>query len=72
LQRRVLDELVSEGVVEGSLQAPPDGKMTLFGPDHPVTGGYPVIAVVPSIGLSLAAQLWPGQGVRFQRCNLQK
>jgi biotin-dependent carboxylase-like uncharacterized protein len=67
LPRRIQDELVSEGVVEGSLQAPPGGRLTLFGPDHPVTGGYPVIAVVPSYALAPVAQLRPGQGVRFRR-----
>lgn len=67
LPRRIRKELVSEGVVEGSLQAPPGGRLTLFGPDHPVTGGYPVIAVVLSEALASAAQLRPGQGVRFRR-----
>lgn len=66
LPRRSRGELVSEGVVEGSLQAPPSGRLTLFGPDHPVTGGYPVIAVVPSRALAPVAQLRPGQGVRFR------
>ncbi|HET6560862.1 MAG TPA: biotin-dependent carboxyltransferase family protein [Marmoricola sp.] len=67
LPRRVHRELPSEGMVEGSLQAPPDGRLTLFGPDHPVTGGYPVIAVVPSHALAPVAQLRPGHGVRFRR-----
>lgn len=67
LPRRIHDELTSEGVVEGSLQAPPGGRLTVFGPDHPVTGGYPVIAVVPSYALAPVAQLRPGQGVRFRR-----
>ncbi len=67
LPRRVQRELPSEGMVEGSLQAPPDGRLTLFGPDHPVTGGYPVIAVVPSHALPPVAQLRPGAGVRFRR-----
>jgi biotin-dependent carboxylase-like uncharacterized protein len=71
LPRRARGELVSEGVVEGSLQAPPGGRLTLFGPDHPVTGGYPVIAVVLSCALPALAQLRPGQGVRFRRAGTQ-
>ena len=39
-------ELPSEGMVTGALQVPPDGKPILLLADHPVTGGYPVIAVV--------------------------
>lgn len=65
LPRRIQGELTSEGVVEGSLQAPPGGRLTLFGPDHPVTGGYPVIAVVRAHAMPVVAQLRPGQGVRF-------
>jgi allophanate hydrolase subunit 2 len=67
LPRRITRELTSEGVVEGSLQAPPGGRLTLFGPDHPVTGGYPVVAVVRARALPVVAQLRPGQGVRFVR-----
>lgn len=66
LPRRVSAELASEGVVQGSLQVPPGGRPTIFGPDHPVTGGYPVIAVVPSRDHHLTAQLRPGQGIRFR------
>ena len=59
------DELPSEGMVTGSLQVPPDGMPILLLADHPVTGGYPVIAVVRSADIGLAAQLRPGQLVRF-------
>jgi biotin-dependent carboxylase-like uncharacterized protein len=67
LPRRVARELTSEGVVRGSVQVPPGGRPTIFGPDHPVTGGYPVIAVVPSCAVHLTAQLRPGQGIRFHQ-----
>ncbi|MQY08354.1 5-oxoprolinase subunit C family protein [Actinomadura macrotermitis] len=60
-------ELSSEGMVTGALQVPPNGLPILFLADHPTTGGYPVIAVVASADLPLAAQLRPGQTVRF-RC----
>ncbi|MCQ2001446.1 5-oxoprolinase subunit B/C family protein [Arthrobacter zhaoxinii] len=63
---RVRDgELASEGVVAGSLQVPPSGLPVLFLADHPVTGGYPVIAVVVPQDLPLAAQLPPGHPIRF-------
>ncbi|QHC68576.1 allophanate hydrolase subunit 2 family protein [Rathayibacter sp. VKM Ac-2759] len=56
-------ELPSEGLVHGSVQLPPSGLPVVFGPDHPVTGGYPVIAVVDSASLDLLAQLVPGSSV---------
>lgn len=58
-------ELPSEGLVPGSLQVPGDGRPILLLADHPTTGGYPVIAVVHSDDLCLAAQLRPGERVRF-------
>ena len=38
-------ELASEPTRPGAVQVPPDGRPIVFGPDAPVTGGYPVIAV---------------------------
>jgi len=58
-------ELASEGVVWGALQVPPSGLPVLFLADHPVTGGYPVIAAVIPEDLPAAAQLPPGARVRF-------
>lgn len=65
LQRTREGELPSEGTVGGALQVPPSGLPVLFLADHPVTGGYPVIAVVVSADLDRAAQLPPGSTVRF-------
>jgi biotin-dependent carboxylase-like uncharacterized protein len=60
-------ELPPEGMVEGALQVPPDGRPVLFLADHPVTGGYPVIAIVVEADIPDAAQLRPGATVRFRR-----
>lgn len=66
LCRTRADELPSEGMVPGALQVPPSGRPTLFLADHPVTGGYPVIAVVVSADLRWAAQARPGTRLRFR------
>jgi len=58
-------ELTSEGVVRGSIQVPPGGQPVLFLADHPVTGGYPVVAVVRDPDVDLAAQAVPGQTIRI-------
>lgn len=65
LPRRVTGELASEGVVLGALQVPTSGRPTIFLADHPVTGGYPVIGVVPRPALDLASQAAPGDVIRF-------
>ena len=49
-----------------ALQVPPSGAPMLFLADHPVTGGYPVIAVVVDADLDAAGQVRPGQAVRFR------
>ncbi|GAA2777260.1 biotin-dependent carboxyltransferase family protein [Saccharopolyspora taberi] len=67
LDRIRTEELPSEGMVAGALQVPPASKPTLFLADHPVTGGYPVIAVVTSADVDRAAQARPGQRIRFRR-----
>ncbi|UQX89610.1 biotin-dependent carboxyltransferase family protein [Jatrophihabitans telluris] len=60
LERRRPDELPSAATLPGTIQVPPDGRPIVLGPDGPVTGGYPVIAVVHSTELSRLAQLRPG------------
>lgn len=67
LERARHDELPSEGMVCGALQVPPSGQPTLFLADHPVTGGYPVIAVVVIDDVPRAAQVRPGQRITFRR-----
>lgn len=58
-------ELPSEGLVTGAIQVPGDGQPILLLADHPATGGYPVLAVVVTADIGPAAQLRPGQRVRF-------
>ena len=66
LERLDCGELLSEGLVTGAIQVPPSGLPILLGPDHPTTGGYPVLAVVRTADLALAGQLAPGDAVRFR------
>ncbi|MFB7949765.1 biotin-dependent carboxyltransferase family protein [Kitasatospora phosalacinea] len=66
LERARGGELPSEGMVGGALQVPPSGRPILFLADHPVTGGYPVIAVVRRTDLDAAAQARPGDVLRFR------
>ncbi|RIX97965.1 carboxyltransferase domain-containing protein [Aureimonas flava] len=58
-------ELPSEGTANGAIQVPHDGQPVLFMADHPLTGGYPVIATLAEHHLDLAAQLPVGARIRF-------
>ena len=57
--------LPSEPTVRGAVQVPPDGGPVVFGPDHPTTGTYPVVAVVVHRDLDALAQLRPGDRLRL-------
>lgn len=65
LVRQVEGELPSEGLVRGAVQVPASGQPLVFLADHPVTGGYPVIGVLTERATDHAAQLRPGDRVRF-------
>jgi biotin-dependent carboxylase-like uncharacterized protein len=58
-------ELAPEGIVTGAVQVPPGGRPIIFLNDHPVTGGYPVVAVIDDDSLPAAAQARPGTVVRL-------
>lgn len=60
------EQLPSEGAWRGAVQVPPGAEPVLFLADHPVTGGYPVVAVVVDADVDRAAQLRPGQRVRLR------
>ena len=66
LVRSQTDELPSEGTCSGAVQIPANGQPVLFLRDNPVTGGYPVIAVVADYHLDRAGQIPPGAFIRFK------
>jgi biotin-dependent carboxylase-like uncharacterized protein len=66
IERVVQDELPSEGLVRGAIQAPPGGELVMMLADHPTTGGYPVIAVVHPDDVAIVAQHSAGTSVRFR------
>lgn len=65
LSRIKLQELPSEGTCMGAIQIPASGQPVLFLADHPLTGGYPVIASVADYHLDLAGQIPVNAKIRF-------
>jgi antagonist of KipI len=70
LARIETSDLLSEAVAPGTLQVPPNGKPILLLGDCQTIGGYPKIAHVITVDLPIAAQLWPGDAVRFHEVSL--
>lgn len=56
----------STGVLPGVIQTPPNGSPILLMADAQTSGGYPIIAIVLGADLPLAAQLLPGDRLRFR------
>ena len=65
LSRSNHQELPSEGTSVGAIQVPASGQPVLFLADHPLTGGYPVIAAVATHHLDLAGQIPINAQIRF-------
>ena len=57
---------VSRPMVRGALEVPRDGQPIVLGPEHPTTGGYPVIAVVASADLGRFHAIRLGGTVQFR------
>ncbi len=66
-------DLISDGIVLGSVQVPADKQPMVMMADHQTTGGYPKIATVISADIPLLAQCMPGAStVTFQAIPIQE
>ena len=65
-------ELLSFHLVPGAIQLPSGGRPILLMADHQTAGGYPVIAVVVSASMTVAAQLAPGDELRFEEIGVEE
>lgn len=58
--------ILSEPVLVGSIQIPPDGQPIVTMRDGPTVGGYPKLGLVEAADVSWLSQCRPGVKVRFQ------
>jgi antagonist of KipI len=59
-------------VTPGTIQVPPDGQPIILMADAQTLGGYPQIANVITVDIPIAAQLRPGDKVRFCEVSLEE
>jgi allophanate hydrolase subunit 2 len=52
-------------MIRGAVEITTDGTPIVLGPDHPTTGGYPVLAVLRPAAQAALARRRPGAPVRF-------
>lgn len=62
--------LPSEPMPRGAVQVPEGGRPIVLMPDHPTTGGYPVIACAATVDLPALGQLRPGDRITFERVSI--
>ena len=65
-------EVPTMGLPFGAIQLPPDGAPIVMLADRPVTGGYPVPAVVAAADTGRVAQLRPGDELRFTAVSIEE
>ena len=65
-------ELVSQPVVCGSVQVPPDGQPIVLMAERQTIGGYPQIGHIISADLPKLARAWPGTFLKFREVTLEK
>jgi biotin-dependent carboxylase-like uncharacterized protein len=64
--------IVSDGIVTGSVQVPGTGVPIVLLADRQTTGGYPKIATIVRADLGRFVQMRPGSKVRFAAVTLQE
>jgi KipI family sensor histidine kinase inhibitor len=72
LERERKEEMVSQPVVAGSVQVPPDGRPIVLLAERQTIGGYPQIGHVISADLPKLARAWPGTRLRFREVTLDE
>jgi allophanate hydrolase subunit 2 len=63
--------IVSDGVVSGSVQVPGTCRPIVLMVDNQTTGGYPKIATVISADLPLVGRRRPGRALRFTAVSVR-
>ena len=72
LAHRAAGEILTDGMVPGCIQVPPNGQPIVVLGDGPTTGGYPKIATVVSADLGRLGQLVAGDPVRFRLVTIEE
>lgn len=72
LELRAPREMISQPVVFGSVQIPPQGQPIILMSERQTIGGYPQIGHVISADIPNLARAWPGTQVRFRPVDLHE
>ena len=65
-------DIISDGIVTGSIQVPGSGRPIVLMVDHQTTGGYPKIATVISADIPVVGRRKPGRAMRFVAVDVRE
>lgn len=72
IEHKTSADIISDGIVLGSIQVPSHGKPIIMLSDRQTTGGYTKIATVISVDIEKLAQRKIGDKIRFEEISLEK
>lgn len=72
IEHKTSADIISDGIVLGSIQVPSHGKPIIMLSDRQTTGGYTKIATVISVDIGKLAQRKTGDKIRFEEISLEK
>lgn len=72
IQHKKDGNIISDGIVSGSVQVPTDGNPIVLMVDHQSVGGYTKIATVIAVDLPILAQRKAGEYVRFEAISVEE
>jgi len=64
--------IISDGIVPGSIQVPGSGRPIILMVDNQTTGGYPKIATVISADIPVVGRRRPGRSIRFTAVDVHE
>ncbi len=64
--------IISDGIVPGSIQVPGSGRPIILMVDNQTTGGYPKIATVISADIPVVGRRRPGRSIRFTAIDVRE
>ncbi|MBR5112211.1 MAG: biotin-dependent carboxyltransferase family protein, partial [Clostridia bacterium] len=64
-------DIISDGIVFGSVQIPNSGKPIILMADHQTTGGYAKIASIINVDMPMIAQCKAGDKIRFVKTDIE-
>ncbi len=72
IQHKTDGNIISDGIMNGSIQIPTTGLPIIMLAEHQSTGGYTKIATVISVDLPVIGQCCPGDIIRFKAVSLEE